>query len=75
MIEGTFRSWKYRRRAVFLTLAGCFGLLAYVVGWGEDNDLNGKIADGALNVIWLTVGIYVGGSTADDWLKDKERRA
>ena len=68
---GTVRSWKYRRRAVFATLTGCGAAVAYVAGWGDDTALHREIAGGALNVVWLTIAVYVGGATADDWLKDR----
>lgn len=68
------RSWKYRRRAVFGTLAGSFAGVGYLLWLGEDSALNRAIGEGLINVIWLTVATYVGGATADDWLKDKEAK-
>ena len=66
------RSWTYRRRAVFITLAGCFAIVGYIVVMGDDNAMNRSIAEMALTVIMATVAGYVGGGTLDDWLKDKE---
>lgn len=68
------RSWKYRRRCVFAALAVAFAGVGYLLGWGEDNALHRALADGLINVIWLIVATYVGGATADDWLKDREAK-
>ena len=68
------RSWKYRRRAVFGTLAGAFAGVGYLLWLGEDSALHRAIGEGLINVIWLTIATYVGGATADDWLKDKEAK-
>lgn len=64
------RSWKYRRRAVFIALSGALAGLAYLTGWGEDTDLHRRIADGLVSIIIITIGIYVGGATCDDALRD-----
>lgn len=74
MTEGTPRSWKYRRRCVFAALAFSFIIIGYLVVWGNDTGLHRSIADGLINVIWLTIATYVGGATADDFLKDKGRK-
>jgi hypothetical protein len=72
MTEPAARSWKYRRRAVFLTLIGSGGMLAYLAVWGgADNALQRAIADGLTTTIWLTIATYVGGATADDALRDR----
>ena len=66
------RSWKYRRRAVFLTLIGSSLMLAYLAVWGgADNALQRAIAEGLTTTIWLTIATYVGGATADDALRDR----
>jgi len=74
MTTGRERPWTYRRRAVFLTLAAAFGGLGYLMGWGDDTALHREIAGGLTNVLWLVLGAYVGGATADDWLRDREGR-
>ena len=68
------RSWKYRRLCVFAALAVAFAGVGYLIGWGEDNALHREIAGGLINIIWLTIGIYVTGATGDDWLRDKEMK-
>jgi hypothetical protein len=68
------RSWKYRRRCVFAALAGAGAGIAYLIGWGEDNALHREIVEGLANVIWMTLATYVGGATADDWLREKEMK-
>ena len=68
------RSWKYRRFCVFAALAAAFIGLAYLLVWGEDSALHRAIGEGLINVIWLTIATYVGGATADDWLRDKEAK-
>lgn len=66
------RSWKYRRRAVFLTLIGSGLMLAYLAVWGgAENALQRAIAEGLTTTIWLTIATYVGGATADDALRDR----
>lgn len=65
------RSWKYRRTSVFLALGGAMAGIGYLIVWGEDNALHREIAGGLVNVIWLVIGIYVGGATGDDFLRDK----
>ena len=70
MSESAPRSWKYRRRAVFIALTGAIAGLAYLSGWGEDTDLHRRIADGLVSIIIITIGIYVGGATGDDALRD-----
>jgi len=64
------RSWKYRRRAALGTLTAALTGLGYLIGWGEDTDLHRRIADGLVTVTIAVIGIYVGGATADDALKD-----
>lgn len=68
------RSWKYRRRCVFAALAGAGAGIAYILGWGEDNALHREIAGGLTSIISWTLATYVGGATADDWLRDKEAK-
>lgn len=68
------RSWKYRRRAVFIVLSGALAGLAFLTGWGEDTDLHGRIADGLASIIIITIGVYVGGATCDDALRDYMRK-
>lgn len=65
------RSWKYRRRCVFGALLGAGAGIGYLIVAGEDNALHREIAGGLVNVIWMTLATYVGGATADDWLRDK----
>ncbi len=69
------RSWKYRRRAVFIALTGAILGLGYLIGWGEDTDLHRRIADGLTSVVVITIGIYVGGATCDDALRDYAGRS
>lgn len=68
------RSWKYRRRCVFAALIGSGFGLVYLIVMGEDNALHREIAGGLVNIIWMTLATYVGGATADDWLRDREAR-
>ena len=71
MSEPAPRSWKYRRRAAFISLGGAILGLGYLIVWGDDTRLHQDIASG---LVWLavsTVGIYVGGATLDDALRDK----
>lgn len=65
------RSWKYRRRCVFGSLIGAGFGIAYLMVAGEDTALHREIAGGLVNVIWMVLATYVGGATADDWLRDK----
>lgn len=68
------RSWTYRRRCVFSALTVAFTGIGYLLGWGEDTGLHRALADGLINVIWMTLATYVGGATADDWLRDRESK-
>ena len=72
--ENGARSWKYRRRAAFISLASALLGLGYLIGWGEDTRLHQDIAGGLVMLAVSTVGIYVGGATLDDALRDKYRK-
>lgn len=64
------RSWIWRRTAALGVLAAAVAGLGYLLAWGSDTDLHERIADGCVTIIVWTIGIYVGGATADDALKD-----
>jgi len=64
------RSWRYRRAAALGTLAAAVCGVAYLIGWGEDTDLHRRALDGLVTVIVSVVGLYIGGATADDGIRD-----
>jgi hypothetical protein len=57
--------WTIRRRIVVATLAFCAGIIAYLTGWGKDNELNRTIANGAWLLAGSTIGSYIFGSAWD----------
>lgn len=65
------RSWKHRRRFVFLVTGAATAGLGYIIGWGEDTDLHSRIAESLGTIIISALAIYVGGATADDALRDR----
>jgi len=58
--------WKIRRRIVNLTLLFCAGAVAWLLGQGEDNELNRAIATGAFLLAGSTIASYVFGAAWDD---------
>lgn len=69
------RSWKYRRRFVFLVTGAASLGLGYIIGWGDDTDLHRRIAESLGTIIISALAIYVGGATADDALRDRYGKA
>ncbi len=58
--------WKVRRRLVIVTLAFCAGVIMFLIGWGEDTELNRAIATGAMLLSGSVLGSYVFGAAWDD---------
>lgn len=65
------RSWVYRRITVAWALAYSSGLLMWLAICAPGTDLQLRIADGMVTVMIVTVAAYIGGATADDFLRDK----
>lgn len=59
-------SWKIRRRVVALTLLFCGGATVWLLGWGEDTELNRTIANGLILLAGGVIGSYVFGAAWDD---------
>jgi hypothetical protein len=68
------RSWKYRRRAALGTLTAALCGVGYLIGWGEDTDLHRRALDGLVTVITAVIGLYIGGATIDDGIRDYMHR-
>lgn len=58
--------WKIRRRIVNLTLLFCAGAVAWLLGFGQDNELHRAIATGAFLLAGSTIASYVFGAAWDD---------
>lgn len=74
MSEIAPRSWKYRRRFTFAVTGAACAALGYIIGWGQDTDLHRRIAESLGTIIISALAIYVGGTTADDALRDRYRK-
>jgi hypothetical protein len=58
--------WRYRRIAVFWTLALCSAGVIYLTLWGTDSRLNETLALGYFGLLASTVGSYVFGAVWHD---------
>lgn len=67
-------AWRYRRRALFLWLIFSALALAYIIGWGRDNELHKTIADALVWGSSANLMAYIAGAVADDTLKRRDTR-
>ena len=58
--------WAVRRRIIYLTLIFCAGLVIYVVGFGDDNELNRTALTCAFMLAFSVIGAFVFGAVWDD---------
>jgi len=55
--------WENRRRVMFVTLAFCFGLITWLLVWGEpESPLHETMTQFSFVLIMTTVGSYVFGA-------------
>lgn len=66
------RSWKFRRFAVFVTIAFCMGVIIAALVIGDDTMLFREIVSGAFLLLGATIGTYVAGAAWDDRNKARE---
>lgn len=59
-------TWENRRKVIFLTLIFCAAVVAYLVVWGEDTQLNQTIANASYLLAAAVIGSYVFGAVWDD---------
>lgn len=59
-------SWLLRRIAIFGLLILCTGVVVYVVGWGQDNELHRTALVWAFGSAVVTVASYAGFATMED---------
>lgn len=59
-------SWFFRNTATFLLLLTSLGVIAYVVGWGDDTVLHRQMGLFAWVTAFLTVGGYTGIAALED---------
>lgn len=67
-------AWRYRRRAVALSLCFIGCCIVYLLIWGRDGELHKTIADA---LTWGGVAIlmaYIAGAVVDDTMKRREQR-
>jgi len=65
------RSWKWRRVAIFFTIASCAAVVGYLAVCGEDTRLSDTLAFGSFLLWGSVVGSYVFGAVWDDNMFDK----
>lgn len=64
---GLETSWKFRRRAVWITIAFCKIGLVYLMVWGRhDSRLHETIAGSLALLLGSVVMAYIAGATYDD---------
>jgi disulfide bond formation protein DsbB len=59
-------SWKFRRRAVFMSLIFAGAVIAYVAFRWEDTQIAQTLVLGAFALIGAIVAAYIGGATYQD---------
>ncbi len=66
-LAGLETSWRWRRRAVWLTLGFCMAGLAYLIAWGRhDSRLHETIASSLSLLLGSVVMAYIAGAAYDD---------
>lgn len=65
------RSWKFRRIAVFGTIAACAATVGYLTVAGADTRLAEALASGAFLLWGTTLSSYVFGAVWDDNSRDR----
>lgn len=66
MIHPDKPSWFLRRIAIFGLLILCAGVVIYIVGWGEDNELHRTAVVWAFSSAVVIVASYAGFATMED---------
>lgn len=64
-------AWKIRRRIVILTAICCCAGFVYLIGWGEDTQLNRDIAGDITYIFIVIMSGYLFGVVWDDENKRK----
>lgn len=63
--------WKYRRLAVFLTMAYVGIAVGYLIVCGQDTALHRETASMLIMLGGAVVVSYIGGAVADDFLQKR----